>query len=165
VANGKRLRTIANVAEPQGLYYDAATNRLFVGCRKDGTTRVLDTITFDLFKTVTFPGNVDNVRYDPHSHPIIIGYGDGSLGFLDGNGNRLDTIPLDAHPEPFQLEKGDTRVFVNVPDQKEIQVADLAKGAPLAKWPVTTALRKFPMAFGREPPPFVDRMAGCRPEC
>jgi hypothetical protein len=72
VANGTRLRTIANVAEPQGLYYDAATNRLFVGCRKDGTTRVFDTITFDLF-TLTFPGNVDNIRYDPHSHRIIVG--------------------------------------------------------------------------------------------
>jgi hypothetical protein len=31
-------------------------------------------------------------------------------------------------PNPFQLEQTGTRVFINVPDKKEIQVADLATG-------------------------------------
>jgi hypothetical protein len=54
---------------------------------------------------------------------------------------------LDAHPESFQLEKGGTRVFVNVPDQKEIQVADLAKGGALAKWP-DDGTEKLPSGIG-----------------
>jgi hypothetical protein len=54
---------------------------------------------------------------------------------------------LDGHPESFQLEKTGTRVFVNVPDQKEIEVADLAKNAVLAKWPVTSALKNYPTAL------------------
>ena len=40
VQNGKRLHTIADLAEPQGLYYDPSTNRLFLACAKDGTTKV-----------------------------------------------------------------------------------------------------------------------------
>lgn len=52
---------------------------------------------------------------------------------------------MDAHPQSFQLEKSGTRVFVNVPDKKEIQVADLAKGRMLANWPVTTCTDNFPM--------------------
>lgn len=54
---------------------------------------------------------------------------------------------MDAHPESFQLEKAGTRLFVNVPDQKEIEVADLTKNAVIAKWPVTSALKNYPMAL------------------
>ena len=40
-------------------------------------------------------------------------------------------IVVDAHPESFQLEKDGTRVFINVPDKKEIQVADVVKRTTL----------------------------------
>src|SRR5712671_42231 len=30
--SGKRIHSILDLAEPQGVYYDAATNRLFVAC-------------------------------------------------------------------------------------------------------------------------------------
>ena len=36
---------------------------------------------------------------------------------------------------------------MNVPDRKEIQVADLMKNAVLARWPVTSALKNYPMAL------------------
>src|SRR5437016_14530385 len=36
---GKRVHSISDLAEPQGVYYDAATNRLFVACASDGTTK------------------------------------------------------------------------------------------------------------------------------
>ncbi len=36
VNSRRRLQTIPNLAEPQGLYYDASSNRVFVACRKDG---------------------------------------------------------------------------------------------------------------------------------
>jgi hypothetical protein len=39
------------------------------------------------------------------------------------------------------------RVFVNVPDRKEIQVADLAGNKLVTKWPVTSALKNYPMAL------------------
>ena len=45
--------------------------------------------------------------------------------------------PTDAHPESFQLEQMGTRIFINVPDKKEIQVADLATGKTVAHWPVS----------------------------
>jgi DNA-binding beta-propeller fold protein YncE len=147
VQNSKRLHTIPDLAEPQGIYYDPATNRLFVACAKDGATKVFDAGTFQLLETVRFSGDADNLRYDGRGNRIIVGYGDGALGFLDSNGKKTGEIALDAHPESFQLEKNGTRVFVNVPDRKEIQVADLAKNVLLAKWPVTSALKNYPMAL------------------
>jgi DNA-binding beta-propeller fold protein YncE len=145
--SGERLHTIAGLAEPQGVYYDPSTNRLFVACAKDGTTRIFDGGTFQVLETVKFSGDADNIRYDSRNRRIIVGYGGGALGFLDANGKQTGEVALDAHPESFQLEKTGTRVFVNVPDQKEIQVADLANNALLAKWPVTSALKNYPMAL------------------
>ena len=147
LASGKRIHTIGDLAEPQGVYYDPSTNRLFVACAKDGSTKVFDAGTFQLLETANFSGDADNIRYDARGRRIIVGYGDGALGFLDSNGKKTGEIALDAHPESFQIEKTGTRVFVNVPDRKEIQVADLVKNGTLAKWPVNTALKNYPMAL------------------
>jgi DNA-binding beta-propeller fold protein YncE len=145
--NGKRLHTIPELSEPQGVYYDASTNRLFVACAKDGTTKLFDGGTFQLLNTVAFSGDADNIRYDPRERRMIIGYGGGALGLIDASGNKMGEIRLDAHPESFQLEKAGPRVFVNVPDRKQIEVADLARKTVLSKWPVMAALRNYPMAL------------------
>jgi DNA-binding beta-propeller fold protein YncE len=147
VQSGKRLRTIADLAEPQGLYYDPTTDRLFVGCGEDGTVKIFNAVTYQLLATIKFSGDVDNIRYDARDHRIVVGYGDGALGFLDSSGKKTATITLDAHPESFQLEKAGTRVFVNVPARREIEVADVVKKLVTAKWPVTSALRNYPMAL------------------
>jgi DNA-binding beta-propeller fold protein YncE len=147
VQSGKHLRTITDLAEPQGVYYDPSTNRLFVACANDGATKLFDAGTFGLLETAKFSADADNIRSDARGHRVIVGYGDGALAFLDSNGKKTGEIALDAHPESFQIEKAGTRVFVNVPDRKEIQVADLVKNVVLAKWPVTSALKNYPMAL------------------
>ena len=147
IQNGKRLHTIPDLEEPQGLLYDPASNHLFAACAKDGTTKVFDATTFQLLATVRFSGNADNIRYDARNQRIVVGYDVGALGLLDANGRRLGDIPLDAHPESFQIEKAGARVFVNVPNKEEIEVVDLAKKAVIARWPVTSALRNYPMAL------------------
>jgi DNA-binding beta-propeller fold protein YncE len=158
VKSGQRTRTLPDLAEPQGLFYDASANRLFVACSLDGATKIYDGTTFQLLKTVKFSSDADNIRYDARSNRVVVGYGgekklrgrpegDGTLGFLDSNGEKTGEIALDAHPESFQLERTGTRVFVNVPDKAEIQVADVVMGARLTRWPVTTATSNFPMAL------------------
>ncbi len=147
VESGKRVRTLTGLAEPQGVYYDPSTSRLFVACAGDGAVKVYDGATYQLLKTAAFSGDADNLRYDERRRRVIVGYGDGALAFLDAGGNKNGEIALDAHPESFQLEKSGDRVFVNVPDRKEIQVADLAKNKVVAKWPVTSALKNYPMAL------------------
>lgn len=147
VRSGKRVHTIPNVPEPLGLYFDPVTNRLYVACAGDGTTRVFDGATFQPLDTVKFSSDADNIRYDVRARRVIVGYGEGALAFLDSNGKKSGEIALDAHPESFQLENSGARAFVNVPDRKEIQIVDLAKNAVLGRWPVTSALKNFPMAF------------------
>jgi DNA-binding beta-propeller fold protein YncE len=156
--SSQRVRTVAGLAEPQGLFFDASTNRLYAANGSDGTTKTFDGTTFQLLDTVKFSDDADNIRYDARSHGVIVGYGggkalrgrvqgSGALGILDASGQLSREIVVDAHPESFQLEKTGTRVFVNVPDKQEVQVADFGKGTILARWPTTVAKTCFPMAL------------------
>src|ERR1700730_1870895 len=156
--SGKRVRTIADLAEPQGVFYDASTNRLFVACGLDGVTKIYDGTTFQLLNSVKFPDDADNIRYDARSRSVIVGYagakqlrkreeGTGGLGFIDSTtGKQTRTIVIDAHPESFRLEEKGTRLFVNVPDKQEIEVVDMESGTILARWPVS-AKNNFPMSL------------------
>ncbi len=158
---GRDVHTIADLAEPQGAFYDASTNRLFVTTSMDGAVTIFDGTTFQVLSTVKLSTDADNVRYDARGNRLVVGYGgekflrgapvrgqgDGALAFLDSTGKKTSEIAMDAHPESFQLEKSGTRVFVNVPDHKEIEVADADNGTVLAHWPVTTCTDNFPMTL------------------
>jgi hypothetical protein len=155
---GHPLRTIADLAEPQGVFYDASTNRLFVACALDGVTKIFDGTTFQVLATAKFPDDADNIRYDARGKRVVVGYagakqlrnrteGTGGLGFLDSNGNKAGDVVIDAHPESFRLEETGSRIFVNVPDKEEIEVIDGARFTVLARWPVTSAQGNFPMAL------------------
>jgi len=155
--SGQRIHTISDLAEPQGVFYDPSTKHLFVACGLDGVTKIFDGDTFQVLATVKFPDDADNIRYDPRSKGVIVGYagakqlrkreeGTGGLGFIDSNGKETGDIVIDAHPESFQLEKSGLRIFVNVPEKKEIEVIDAAKHSVLARWPVS-AEDNFPMAL------------------
>jgi DNA-binding beta-propeller fold protein YncE len=158
---GRQVRTISDLAEPQGAFYDASTNRLFVASSMDGTVKIFDGTTFRMLAVVKLSTDADNVRFDARGNRVVVGYGgekflggkpvrgqgDGALAFLDSAGKKTGEIPMDAHPESFQLEKSGTRIFVNVPDRKEIEVADALKFSVLAHWPVTTCTDNFPMTL------------------
>ena len=155
--SGQRVHTITDLAEPQGIFYDPASNHLFVACGLDGVTKIFDGDSFQVLATVRFPDDADNIRYDPRSKGVIVGYagakqlrkreeGTGGLGFIDPNGKRTGNIIIDAHPESFQLEKSGSRIFVNVPEKKEIEVIDAAKRSVVARWAVS-AESNFPMAL------------------
>src|SRR6516162_7332341 len=155
--SGQRIHTISDLAEPQGVFYDPSTKHLFVACGLDGVTKIFDGDTFQVLATVKFPDDADNIRYDPRSKGVIVGYagakqlrkreeGTGGLGFIDSNGKETGDIVIDAHPESFQLEKAGPRIFVNVPEKKEIEVNDAVKHSVLTRWPVA-AEDNFPMAL------------------
>lgn len=81
------------------------------------------------------------------------------MAFLSTNGKQSAEIVVDAHPESFQLEKVGTRVFVNIPDRSEIQVADVLKRTILTHWPTAAATACFPIALDEA---HQRLFAGCR---
>jgi len=148
LAAGTVSHTISVLKEPQGLFYWPDTNRLYVANGSDGHVRVYDGTSFAQIHEYDLSGDADNIRFDPESKEIFVGYGTGAIGVLNGDLHaRVGEVMLDAHPESFQLEKQGPRLFVNVPEEGHIAVIDRRTSTVKAKWPITTAKSNFPMAL------------------
>src|SRR5215472_8371506 len=106
---GKRVKTIAKLKEPQGVFYVPETDRIIVANGDDGTVRIFDGSSYAPLKTLEYGDDADNLRYDSARTRIYVGYGRGALGEFDSQGNKIAEIKLDAHPESFQLEKSTPR--------------------------------------------------------
>jgi hypothetical protein len=145
---GKRLKSITGLKEPQGVFFVAKVNKLFVANGDDGTCRIFDGSSYKLLATVHFSSDADNVRYDADRNQIYIGYGEGALGILDAaTGQKLADIPVGGHPESFRLEEHGPRIFVNVPTANHIiAVVDRAKRSAIGTWSLE-AQANFPMAL------------------
>jgi WD40 repeat protein len=154
--SSKRVRTITGLDAPQGLFYDASTNHLFIAS-EDGSVKIYDATSFQLLQTVKLKDDADNIRYDSRNHTVLVGYGGGkeirnrpispgAIAIMDTDGKPIGEIVTDSHPESFQLEKTGTRVFVNVPDKKEVEVADISTRTVTDRWPISVA-QNFPMAL------------------
>lgn len=148
VGDHPRVKSIAGLREPQGVGFVPEFNRVFAANAKGGTCEIFDSETLKLIKSVKFSDDADNVRYDPATRRVYVGYGSGGLGIIDAaQGQKIGAIKLDAHPESFQLEKSGPRIFVNIPEAQEIAVVDREKRAVIAAWPTSGARANFPMAL------------------
>ena len=146
----KRANTIPGLQEPQGALYVPGSDRLYVASSKDGTVKIFDATQLKLLKTVDYGDDADNLRYDSSRQRIYVGFGDGALGELDTEGQKIGEIKLDAHPESFQLEKNSPRIYVNLPESKKIAVLDREKRVVLTTWGTGTSLDNYAMALDEQ---------------
>ena len=143
----RRIQTIRGVPEPQGVLFVPSANRLFVASGRDGGVRVFDGTTLKALLTVPFGDDADNLRLDPASGRIWVGYGAGALAAMGTDGAKAADIPVGGHPESFQLEKNGSRIFVNVPNAAKIAVVDRTRRAVIANWTTGDATANYPMAL------------------
>lgn len=159
VEAGRRQRSIRGLAEPQGLLVVPERNRLFVANGRAGDLRVFDAASFAPLAAYGLGDDPDNVRLDPASGLVWVGYGAGSLAAIDREGSKVADIALGAHPESFQIEKGGPRIFVNLPGARSVGVVDRDEGEVIASWSTGDSSANFPMALDE-----ADRrlFVGCR---
>ncbi len=144
----QRIHTIPGLHEPQGVCFVPEVNKLFVANGDGGTVAIFDGASFKLLGEVKFSDDADNLRYDPVTRQIYVGYGEGGLGVIDVASNRLlHDIKLAKHPESFRLEKSGQRIFVNIPNAGEIAVVDRLKRTVAVRWPLDGDHANFPMAL------------------
>ena len=144
----KSIQTITGLKEPQGIGYMPSSDTLYVANGGDGTVRLFR--GSDLAPTGQIPlgDDADNVRIDPANHRVIVGYGSGSLAVIDStNQQRVADIRLKAHPESFQLDSAGRRIYVNVPDVRQIAVVDLGTSSQSATWPTNDLRANYPLAL------------------
>lgn len=92
--------------------------------------------------------DADNVRVDPKTGQVVVGYGSGALAIIDpARRSVVRTIAVGAHPEGFQIDGQGRKAFVNVPDAHKIVVVDLESGRALANWRAAH-VANFPITLG-----------------
>jgi DNA-binding beta-propeller fold protein YncE len=139
---------IKGLKEPQGLAYLPDRNELVVASGGDGTVRFFDASSLAPVGSVPLGDDADNVRVDPKTGQLVVGYGSGALAILDpAHRAVLRRIALGAHPEGFQVDGEGRKAFVNIPEAHKIVVVDLDSGRTLASWRAAH-VSNFPMALG-----------------
>ncbi len=138
--------TISGIPRPQGVVYVSEVNRIFVGS-DEGKLYIYDGTSYQLTTSIDFGDDVDNLRYDPATKRVYVGYGAGAIAMVDATTNKRlpDEFKLGAHPESFQLEHSGPNVYVNVPDRKEVAVIDRNTGA-ITRWRLSIE-GNFPIAL------------------
>jgi len=143
-----RIHSISGIPTPQGVVFSPETNKLFVGSAK-GSLYIYDGTSYKQITAIDFHGDVDNLRYDPATEQVFVGYGDeetAAIGTVDATTNqRGRDFKLGAHPESFQLENNGTNIYVNLPDLRQIAVIN-RKTWTVTRWPLGQD-GNFPMAL------------------
>jgi YVTN family beta-propeller protein len=148
---GKVIHSISGFSEPQGILFLPELNKLFVANAGNGHCEILDGSSFAEIDSIELSGDADNIRYDHNSDSVIVGYGDGRLGFIDAqSGKATSSIELAGHPEAFLLESSGEKIFVNVPSDNQIAVVDRGQQKVISTWHMTGALANFPMALDED---------------
>jgi DNA-binding beta-propeller fold protein YncE len=148
VAGGKRLKSISGLRKPTGVLFLSAQNQIGVANGDDGTFKLFDGASYELVKTIPSLDDADNLRLDANKESIYAGFGDGGIAVIDVETmKKTGSIKLAAHPESFQLQQQGNRIFVNVPDARQIAVIDREKQSATAFWPMEKFQANFPMAL------------------
>ena len=145
---GERVHSITGLGAPQGVGYVPSLNRLFVANDKGGICKIYDGKSFQPVGELNLKDDADNIRYDQATKEIYIGFGSGGIAVVNpADGKQVGSIKLSAHPEAFQLEENGSRIFVNVPNWRQVAVIDHNKGQVIARWKTDIASDNFPMAL------------------
>jgi len=145
---GERVHSITGLGSPQGVAFVPDLDRLFVANDNGGICRIYDANSFQQSSELNLKDDADNVRYDAASKKIYVGFGSGGIAIINAaDGKQIGSIKLSAHPEAFELEKRGKRIFVNVPNSRDVAVVDRDKGNVIAIWKTDLAFGNFPMAL------------------
>jgi DNA-binding beta-propeller fold protein YncE len=146
--SGRTVRRIADLKEPQGVVFTADGDALVVANGDDGSVRFFRAADLAPTGRIDLGSDADNVRIDKTTGRLVVGYGAGGLAVIDpASRARLADVPLPVHPEGFQLAPDGKRVYVNLPDARQVAVADLSSGKQVATWSMKDRRSNFPMAI------------------
>lgn len=146
--NGKVLHTITGMDEPQGVAYIPKHHELFIANGGTGECFFYDTHTWQKVASIKYDDDADDVRYDGNADLIYVGYGSGAIGIIGAaKHSRVGDIPVAAHPESFQLDAKEGKLWVNLPGAGQVAMADLKTKKVVAQWKRLLPRANFPMAY------------------
>lgn len=145
---GTHLKSLPGFREPQGIAVIPDIKSVAVANGKGDGVQLIGAEDYRTGSTIRLGDDADNVRYDAAAKRVYVGFGSGALAAIDPAAAKvLAQARLAGHPESFQLERGGSRAFVNVPTAQHVAVVDRGSMKVTATWPVTSAGANYPMAL------------------
>ena len=142
------LHSITGLSEPQGVAYIANHHEIFIANGGTGECIFYNALTFQKTGSIKYNDDADDVRYDEVTDRIYVGYGGGGIGIIDAATHKpVADIKLPAHPESFQLDTKEGKLWVNLPGSGSIGVVDIKDGKLIDQWKRLLPRSNFPMAY------------------
>ena len=144
---GQVLKRMGGLSQPQGVAYLPATDTVYLASGGDGSLKRFGGNDLAPLGVTDVGEDADNIRLDASADHIVVGYGRGALAFIDAASEGMaGEVALAGHPEAFQLEASGSRIFVNVPEARQIAVVARDAKRQIAAWQVP-GRDNFPMAL------------------
>jgi DNA-binding beta-propeller fold protein YncE len=146
IRSGKFVHSIKGIGVGHSVVYRADIDRIFVTDGSDGDLKIFNGTSYELLKSVKLLADSDATGYDPNTHYLYIADGglDAKLNytFLEivntDTGEKVGQIKIDSNRlEAMAVEKGGSRLFLNMTEKNSIGVIDRKKEAVVAVWPLT----------------------------
>lgn len=148
IAGRKVVRRLAGFDEPQGVAYFSQTDTLYVANGGNGVLAAFRGAQLEPVGKLDLGDDADNIRIDRNEGRLYVGAGRGTLTTIDAAAfKKVGESQLKAHPEAFQLEGEGSRIYVNVPDAREVVVVDRRTNKQMASWPTANLRSNYPMAL------------------
>jgi DNA-binding beta-propeller fold protein YncE len=140
------VEVISGLSKPQGLGYHPATDALYVANGGDGTVAIFRGDNYGAIARIPAGEDADNIRVDAVANQLFVAR-HGGLVVIDPTIRRkVAEIDLKTHPEGFQLDQVNNRIFVNDPTNQAVVVVDRTAGKEVERWPTGDG-GNFPMAL------------------
>lgn len=152
LAAGKWVRSLPHISKPQGVWYAAALQKLFIADGAAGDVRVYRGSDLTLLKTIPLDLGPDAEAYDATTRRLYVGYGGedagkayGEVGIIDAvSATHVGDIRTAAHPGAILIAQPGRTVFITVPKTQQILQIDTRTDRIAASW---TARAGSPVAL------------------
>src|SRR5438128_7707828 len=127
----KKRYTIGVTETPTGLAYDAKTNRLFIGCRKEPKMAVMDASNGKVITSMPIGAGVDFAEFDPASKHIFFSCADGTLNvFHEKSANEFEdagALKTQQSAKTMALDPKTKKIFLPAAEYTETPATEAGK--------------------------------------
>ena len=145
IRTGAFVHSIKGIGVGHSVVYRQDIDRIFITDGSDGDVKIFNGTTYELLKSIKLLADSDATGYDPNTHYLYIADGglDAKLNytFLEivntDTGEKVGQIKIDSNRlEAMAVEKGGSRLFLNMTEKNSIGVIDRKNNVVAAVWPL-----------------------------
>jgi YVTN family beta-propeller protein len=127
----KKRYPVGVAQTPTGLAYDPATNRLFIGCRREPKMVVMDAGTGKVVTSFPIGSGVDFAAFDPKSKIAFFSCGDGNLNmFYEKSATDIEdlgAVKTQQSAKTLALDSKTGKLFLPAAEYEEAPAAENGK--------------------------------------